>query len=188
MTATELHKTARFILNAEARRDKNGNLTVYQLPEGDGGGTFEVAGINDRYDHDMVYKLAALVTGKRFEEAEEMAEEHYIHDTQGVSTWANTAAVDAFLRDACFNRGFGGAAKILQIALGVAADGVVGVKTRAALDTAEKQDLDGLLTELRHACETYERRVAPPVGARAKFWKGLNNRWDARLKFAQSLV
>ena len=36
------------ILEFEARRDKQGRLKVYRLPAGDGGGTFEVAGINDR--------------------------------------------------------------------------------------------------------------------------------------------
>jgi len=39
------------IINFEARRDKrNGHLVVYNLPKNDGGGRYEVAGINERYD------------------------------------------------------------------------------------------------------------------------------------------
>jgi hypothetical protein len=40
----------------EARRDKNGHLVVYDLPKNDGGGDYEVAGINLKYDHDDLRK------------------------------------------------------------------------------------------------------------------------------------
>jgi lysozyme family protein len=41
--------------------------------------------------------------------------------------------IEAYLRDSAFNRGPGGAAKILQMALGVTVDGGVGPETLGAL-------------------------------------------------------
>jgi hypothetical protein len=38
------------ILNFESRRDCKGHLMVYILPAGDGGGRYEVGGINERYN------------------------------------------------------------------------------------------------------------------------------------------
>jgi len=45
-----------------------------------------------------------------------------------------------------------------------------------------------LLDNLRSARETYEIRVAPPVGARAKFWAGLQNRWNNALEFSKKFI
>ena len=39
----------------EARRDRRGNLSIYALPSGDLGGSYEIAGINDRY-HPEAFK------------------------------------------------------------------------------------------------------------------------------------
>ena len=46
-TPQERLRIAESILNFEARRDRQGRLQVYKLPSGDGGGAFEVAGINE---------------------------------------------------------------------------------------------------------------------------------------------
>lgn len=189
MTATQLNSIAQFILNCEARRDAKGRLTIYQLPEGDGGGTFEVAGINDRYDHDIAYELRALIKAGKFAEAETKALNYYIANTNGVNAWnLPHPALEAFLRDAVFNRGLGGAAKILQIALGVTADGAVGKQTQSALASAMSSAPQMLITKLRMACETYERKIAPPIGKRAKFWNGLVNRWNKRETFARTFL
>jgi len=186
MNRQQLQATARFILDCEARRDSLGRLKVYPLPAGDGGGTFEVAGINDRYDHDIAHELRRLIIAKDYVIAENKALAYYIENTDSVNAW-NIAhpALEAFLRDCVFNRGTAGAAKILQIALGVTADGKVGPKTRAAL---AKADVGELIKKLRAACETYERKIAPPIGARAKFWNGLVNRWNKREAFALALL
>ncbi len=188
MNARDLQKTAKFILDTEARRDRQGRLSVYKLPSGDGGGTFEVAGINDRYDHDEAHELRRLIQAGKHKEAEVMALAYYIENTDGVKNWSEVAAIEAFLRDACFNRGKGGAAKILQIALGVKVDGSVGPKTLAALRVAEERSPLDLIHDMHAACDTYERRVAPPVGKRAKFFEGLQNRWRKRTDFALSFL
>ena len=52
---------ATFIVNREARRDQRGKLAIYRLPKADGGGTFEVAGINDRYHPAKAAQLRDLI-------------------------------------------------------------------------------------------------------------------------------
>jgi hypothetical protein len=175
-----------FILSVEARR-KNGKLAVYPLPKADGGGTFEVAGINDRYHPQMARRLAKLIEEGKPEQAEREVIKYLIEYTDVVKVWSEVPAVEAFMRDCAFNRGPRGALRILQIAIGVADDGRFGPLTRGALARG-LQDVAELLKGLRAARESYERRIAPPVGARAKFWKGLNNRWDKALKFAEGLL
>ena len=60
-TAEERLRMAKSIIDFEARRDAKGRLQVYKLPAGDGGGTYEVAGINDRYHPVEAAHLAQLV-------------------------------------------------------------------------------------------------------------------------------
>ena len=182
-------KMAAFILSVEARR-KKGKLAVYPLPKADGGGTFEVAGINDRYHPTMSRRLAGLIEAGKFVDAEQEAVEYLADYTDVVTLWTREAAIEAFLRDCCFNRGPKGALRILQIALCVADDGKFGPITKHAMlaETLSPKGVGMLLSRLRRAREKYERRIAPPVGARAKFWKGLVSRWDKAEAFALTLL
>lgn len=177
-------KMARSIVNFEARRDVQGHLRIYNLPAGDGGGRYEVAGINERYHPQEAAKLRGLINAGHYEEAEDYATEVIAQYTDIVSKWTTVPEIEAFLRDCAFNRGPGGAAKILQMGLGVKVDGVVGPETLRALRRAES-DPARLLTVLRVAREEYELKVA---GRRNKFWPGLVNRWDNSLDFARSLA
>ena len=68
-TNDPLLDAARKTVDFEARKDKAGNVAVYQLPSGDGGGTFEVAGINDRYHPGEAARLASLPPEQRAEAA-----------------------------------------------------------------------------------------------------------------------
>lgn len=186
LTEQQRRLVAVSILNFEARRDRQGRLAVYKLPAGDGGGTFEVAGINDRYHPVEATMLADLIKARRFEDAEERAIEIIATLSDGVSTWSRTAAVESYLRDTAFNRGPTGGARILQRAVAVPDDGVVGPVTRAAVERAER-DAPALLRALRAARESYEREVVGRDES-SKFWKGLVNRWDNALSFASSLL
>jgi len=179
-------KIGQFIVNSEARRDASGRIAVYKLPKGDGGGKFEVAGINDRYHPRTADHLRELIQLGKHDIAENLAVEYICSYTDIVAAWCRWSCVEAFLRDCAFNRGPGGAAKIFQIALGVASDGHVGPLTLAASNAIE--DRRTFLAKLRAARETYERRIAPPIGARAKFWKGLVNRWDKAHAFALTMA
>jgi len=174
---------AESIVKFEGRRDAQGHLRVYILPPGDGGGRYEVAGINDRYHPREAAKLRELIDAGRFDEAEDYAAEVIAEYTDVVAKWTTVPAIEGYLRDSAFNRGPGGAAKILQIAVGVKVDGGVGPETLGALRQAEKNPAK-LLAALRIAREQYELRVA---GRREKFWKGLVNRWDGSLEFARNI-
>lgn len=177
--------TGKFIVDCEARRDAKGNLKIYKLPKADGGGTYEIAGINDRYHPDEARALAELIRDGHHQDARDLAVSYILQYTDVVSGWHPSIAVEAYLRDTAFNRGPGGAARILQRALGVKIDGGVGPITKAA---AAKVPAAKLLLDLRKARESYELAIAPPVGARKKFGAGLQARWDKALKFAQSLL
>jgi lysozyme family protein len=184
-------KIGQWIVNAEARRDRQGRLRVYALPKADGGGAFEVAGINDRYDGRMAEHLRNLIDLGQQKQAEVEAAEYILSNTDIVQKWTVNQALECQLRDCVFNRGPGGAAKILQIALGHAipnlkVDGHIGPKTVAAME--QIKNAAELLTWLRQAREIYERHIAPPVGARADFWKGLVNRWESSLVFARTFL
>ncbi|WP_395739281.1 hypothetical protein [Prosthecobacter sp.] len=177
----------KWVVNAEARRDSKGRIRVYPLPASDGGGTYEVAGINDRYDPQMAPHLRNLVQLGQQAQVEIDAADYILGNTDGVQSWSKIPAIEIYLRDCCFNRGLGGASQILQIALGhahadVKVDGHVGPITLGYL--SQVTNVKEFLGFLRSAREIYERRVAPPVGKRAEMWNGLVNRWNNSLAFA----
>jgi hypothetical protein len=165
---------ARVILEFEARRDAQGRIAVYRLPAGDGGGRYEVAGINERYHKAVCDELAALIRAGRHAEAEARAAEHIAQYTDKAAAWTHNAGVEFFLRDCMFNRGPGGAAWILQKAVGVATDSDVGPITLAASQAAEA-DPRQLIDRLRQAREAYERLRRSEA---SRFWPGLVNRWS----------
>lgn len=176
-----LRRMGTAIINFEARRDGAGHLAVYALPAGDGGGTYEVAGINDRYHPIEAAKLKGMVAAGQFDDAEKYVADFIISYTNGVGGWSNNPGVEFYLRDCAFNRGPTGAARILQRAVGVAEDGEVGPITLAA---TRNKTPDDLLNRLRSARESYERS---PVGRNesSQFWKGLVNRWNGALTIAR---
>lgn len=171
---------ARTIVGFEARRDKQGRIKAYRLPPGDGGGTWEVSGICDRYHPHETAELVRLIEAEKYTEAEERAAEYIAAYTDCAMRWTSNRGIEAFLRDSVFNRGARGAAKIFQMAVGAKVDGVVGPKTLTA--AAKMNTPTALLAALRNARERYELEK---VGKRAQFWKGLVNRWNLATKLAQ---
>ena len=171
-------------------RYKDGNLQVYTLPADDGGGAYEIAGINDRYHPQKASELRGLIEQGQHKEAEDAAAAYIEEYTRPVLKFfpspevaeAN-APIEFVLRDSCFNRGLKGAATILQHALGMEqVDGVVGPATQAefARQLADPGP-DAVLEAITGARETYERNSYPwkrsARDEKSKFWKGLENRW-----------
>lgn len=173
---------------AEARRE-NGHLAVYWLPANDGGGTYEVAGINERYHPVQAAKLKALIEAGQYLEAEDFVGQFTAAYTDVADLWTGSWGIEFYLRDCVFNRGPTGAAKILQRALIIlgedigpdGVDGDIGPNTMAAIGRQET-DVDAMLIALRQAREDYERYV---VGVRANLWNGLINRFNNALKTAR---
>jgi lysozyme family protein len=185
-TGEERLRIAKSILDFEARRDAAGRLAVYQLHPDDGGGTYEVAGINDRYHPAEARALADLIAAGRHAEAETRAIEFMARFTDVVRPWSGVTAIESYLRDSAFNRGPKGAARILQRALGTDDDGRIGPITLRALAAAESDPV-ALLDGLRAARERYEREV---VGRdeTSRFWRGLVNRWNKARDFARTFL
>jgi hypothetical protein len=175
---------ARTILELEARRDAEGRIAVYRLPPGDGGGRYEVAGINERYHKAVCDELVALIRGGRHAEAEARAADFIAGYTDKAAAWTHNAGVELFLRDCMFNRGPGGAAWILQKAVGVETDTIVGPVTLAAARVAEAAPAD-LIDRLRASREAYERRRRDET---SRFWAGLASRWSKAHAKAIELV
>lgn len=90
-------------VNLEARRDKLGNVAVYKLPSGDMGGTYEVAGINDRYHPGEARRLANLPPEQR-----EIEAARYIRKYTAPIVDKMPDEMKAFVQDMAFNRGAGG--------------------------------------------------------------------------------
>lgn len=174
ITADMRQRMGRKILQYEARF-VNGKLAVYYLPANDGGGTYEVAGINDRYHPQKAARLKSLIEAGKHEQAEREAIDYYLDYSKAATGWTTAAGPEFMLRNAIVNRGPTGAARILQRAVRVDDDGEIGPTTRAAI---AKYSPDDLMLKLRLAREDYERGV---VGYRANFWRGLINRWDKEL-------
>lgn len=169
-------------------RFKDGKLQVYKLPAGDGGGSYEIAGINERYHPKKALELKKLIEAGHHEVAALEAAEYIIDYTKGVlnffpnESYADkNLGVEFLLRDSAFNRGLKGAATILQLALGVTVDGAVGPKTKEEFKKQLDADSGGVCHRLTSAREKYERTSYPWKSATrdesSKFWKGLSNRW-----------
>jgi lysozyme family protein len=189
MAAKHRQDMGKAIIEFEGRY-KDGKLQVYILPVGDGGGAYEIAGINDRYHSITAARLKRLIEAGKHDRAEEEAAAYIEEYTRGVLKFfpdSQTAdanpAIEFVLRDAAFNRGAKGAATILQIALGMAAiDGVVGPVTHREF-AKQLKDLgpEYVLDRLTQARQTYERTSYPwkksTRDESSKFWKGLSSRW-----------
>jgi hypothetical protein len=172
-------------------RYKDGKLQVYKLPVSDGGGAFEIAGINTRYHPIKAGQLKALIENGQHEKAEAEAADYIVEYTSCVLKFFQPAqaaevvpAIEFVLRDVAFNRGCKGAAAVLQIALRMlSVDGIVGPMTHHEFT---KQLVDPgpavLLRSLRLARETYEKtsfKWKPNArDENSQFWKGLANRWQ----------
>jgi lysozyme family protein len=186
-------------------RLKNGKLAVFRLVKADGGGIpapgyphgFEVAGVNNRYHPQMAARLRSLVERGMYDEARALAVGYIASYQDAAGSWVSDQGVELFLRDSSFNRGPGGAAMILQMALnilfhgtpytrsGLKIDGGVGPKTRAVIAAALPERAGPLVRALRTARERYER---DEVGRNetSEFWKGLVNRWNDMTEIAMA--
>ena len=165
------------IVNWEAARDSAGHLQVHTP----GDGSFEVAGISSNSHPELAAKLRSLIQGSQYEEAERLVIDFIRSYTQEAQNWTVDRGVEFFLRDCIYNRGPKGAANILQRAVGVKVDEVVGPLTLAAVNRIPPSNL---LTLLRAAREAYE---IAKYGRREQYWKGLTNRWNNALAVAKAL-
>lgn len=196
MVTTKRERMGAHIVKVEGRFDRQGRLTVYQLPAGDGGGSYEVAGINEKYHRGKASELRGMIQKGQHAKAEREAARYIMHYTDPVMDWFpdghKAPHVEMLLRDIFFNRGNRGAAAILQIALGVSVDGRIGPISRFAFSEALADDGDALAKKITAARATYEKKTYPwkprSRNEKSPFWKGLANRWAKTHKAAMELA
>lgn len=181
-------------------RFKDGKLQVYDLPTGDGGGSFEIAGINEKYHPTKARRLKALIETGEHDTAQKEAGEYIVAYTSPVLKFFpspeyadDNPHVEFLLRDTAFNRGNKGAATVLQLALGVQpVDGIVGPQTTEVFRRKLDVDAEAVAQAITRARETYERNSYPWKMSKrdeaSKFWKGLANRWEKAHGAAMKLV
>ena len=165
-------------VNMEARRDKTGNVAVYKLPSGDMGGSYEVAGINDKFHPGEARRLANLPPEQR-----EIEVAKYIGKYTAPIVDKMPEQMQAFVQDMAFNRGAGGATKYIQQGLNilgqkVSVDGVLGPKTLQAIGTVQPGALMKAASQAQLQDEYARARTNPE---RRKFLQGLENRTNNRL-------
>ncbi|NBW16566.1 MAG: hypothetical protein EBR82_52170 [Caulobacteraceae bacterium] len=171
-------------VNWEARKDRQGNPIVYQLPAGDMGGKFEIAGINDRYHPEAFKAISSLPAQERAEAAAE-----YIRSYTAPLVSQLPKPMQAFAQDLAFNRGMVGAARYIQQGLkdlgqNITVDGKLGPKTLAAINNVQPQDLMRATSEAQRNDEYAKARANP---ARRALLRGLDNRINNRLSLFGSV-
>jgi len=157
----------------EGRTDRQGNLVVYSLPSGDGGGTYEIAGINNKFHPQAAKEIAALPPEQRA-----LAAAKYIRAYTAPLVDQLPKEIQGFAQDLAFHRGLAGATRYIQQGLAdmgfnIRPDGVIGPKTLAALNDANLREVK------KRAIVSYlnsEQAKAEANPARKKFLPGLENR------------
>ena len=161
-------------VDMEARKDKAGNVMVYDLPSGDMGGSYEVAGINDKYHPAAAEMLKNLPPEERRDAAA-----RYVVEYTKPFTSKLPEPYRPFFQDLAFNRGVGGATKFLQRAIGVKDDGALGPQTLKALEGLNPSEV---MKNVSVEQMTYERKLAEQNPERKKFLNGLQNRVSNRYR------
>jgi hypothetical protein len=131
-----------------------------------------IANLVNKFDDSM------LVWG-----ADEVTIDLIAEQTDQVESWTSVPAVQFYLRDWVFHHNVGPyhGARMLQHALGLVEDGIVGPKTRAAIASAES-DSSGLLRRLHTTREQWERGLR---GGGGKDLERVLNRLDEAMEIAK---
>jgi len=164
-------------INWEARRDRQGNIAVYDIPAGDYGGTREVAGITDKYHPEAFKRISALPPERR----EEAVADYVLNYTSPVASLV-PEPLQAQAVDLSFNRGTTGYTKLVQeglnrLGIPVKVDGAFGQKT---LDAIRQADPMRLIDATEDAFIAREKAMAEADPARASLFRGITNRSNNR--------
>ena len=164
-------------INWEARRDKQGNIAVYNIPAGDFGGTREVAGITDKYHPEAFKRISSLPPQER-----EPAAAQYVVEYAAPIANAVPEALKPYTVDLVFNRGPGGFTSLVQRGLNklgqpVAVDGGFGPKTLGAMQSVDPVQL---VKATETAYREREAELARNNPDRMRLLAGINNRSTKR--------
>lgn len=162
---------ASLTFNREARKDSKGRLRVFNPPSGDGGGSFEVAGITARYQPKESARLKSLIEQGRHAQAEKEAKDFFRKRAEPFIKHTSQKGLQLQLADTVHHRGEGGLRRVLQRATGS------NIKSHSALIAKLDKDPKAL-AKFNKARIDYElQEVDRGQKSRQKFRKGLLNRF-----------
>jgi hypothetical protein len=171
-----------FIFESEARRDAKGRLQVYVPPSGDGGGSFEIAGITARFQPKEAARLKALVESGQTDQAEAEAKDFYRRRAAPFTRFTENPGLQLQLADTVHHRGEGGLRRVLQRATGS------GAKDYQELIGTLSNDPEAL-DKFNAARQSYEwEEVDKGRSSRKKFRQGLQNRFNKADAAARRLI
>lgn len=170
-------KMYQYMIESEARIDKNGNIQIYHPPAGDGGGEYEVAGINATYHPEEAKRLRHMIdSGADQEEIREEIGRYYQDFTQPTADHLEDAeiqseGVEYFLRDTALNMGNSGAERVLRAALGIPGGESISQALRGW-----RGDFGTLLQRLASARQARYDYLSRNKAGKAQFARGWANR------------
>ena len=110
------------MLAQEIRRDSSGRPIVYALPKEDGGGSFEVAGLNEKYNNQEARALRTMIqAGAPTATIENFIRSVYKQKTQYGADFlppGHSKGIELFVRDCALNHSPQGVRTILAAAVG----------------------------------------------------------------------
>lgn len=162
---------ASFTFNKEARKDKNGRLSVFTPPSGDGGGSFEVAGITAKFQPKEAGRLRSLIQQGKHGEAEKFAKDFFRKRAEPFVKHTSQRGLQLQLADTVHHRGEGGLRKILQRATGSSS------KDHRTLIKQLDNDPEALAKFNKSRVDHELQDVDRGRSSRKKFRKGLLNRF-----------
>lgn len=182
------------IISNEARFDKKGNLAIYKLPDGDGGGEYEIVGINQKNHSQEFNKLAGMLKDGKHQEAKEEAASYIDKKTSRVGELLQSSGVqhdgiDYLLRDMCFNGGESFPARVIHRSLGIPDSKSFNGDTGEAISSyLQSHSEEELLAVLKQGRDDLYRSIATNNPKKQKFLRGWLNRSESSYKEAMQMA
>lgn len=173
------------------------SLRVTRLPSGDGGGTWEIAGICDGIEPDVFNRIKSLLDKGLREEAWEECLSYVLENTATIASYLPNYGFgyEFMIRDLAFNMGNAGAIKVVQGMINregfneIAVDGKWGIKTQTGLlGLTSSLPEDHMVKALDRAARARYESIVKANPVKKKFLKGWLNRCAERVKFAETIM
>lgn len=172
------------------------SLRVMRLPEGDGGGTYEIAGICDGIEPKVFNSIKVELEAGNRDKAWDMCIDYVEKKTHNGQVWSpENLAIEFFLRDIIFNMGDGGCVNVMQRTINyygetkVDVDGAWGPKTKAAWERLISHvPPENALNWLVKCRNQRYKAIATANPKKEKFLKGWYSRTSKAETYAKKLL
>lgn len=172
------------------------SLRVMRLPEEDGGGTYEIAGICDGIEPKVFNAIKTELEAGNRNKAWDMCIDYVEKKTHNGQVWSpENLAIEFFLRDMIFNMGDGGCVNVMQRTINyygeskVVVDGAWGPKTKAAWEELLSAITPkGILSALVLCRNQRYKAIATANPKKEKFLKGWYSRTSKAETYAKKLL